>query len=88
VKAIHHQTYEWMTVEAFREAVSYVHAQRVPERPFEIIMSGQSPHDQEESGEKVRPFEEAGATWWVEVGYGFTLEEFHERIRRGPPRLS
>lgn len=87
VKAIDHQTYEWMTVEAFREAVSYVHARCVPAKPFEVIMSGQSPRDQHEAGEKVRPFEEAGATWWVEVGYGFSLEEFRARIRRGPPRL-
>jgi len=50
-------------------------------------MSGQTPHEGAEAGEKVHLFEEAGATWWVEVGYGFTLEEFRERIRRGPPRL-
>jgi alkanesulfonate monooxygenase SsuD/methylene tetrahydromethanopterin reductase-like flavin-dependent oxidoreductase (luciferase family) len=87
VKAIRHQTYEWMTVEAFREAVSYVHARRVPGRPFEVIMSGQSPHEKVEAGRKVRPFQEAGATWWVEVGYGLTLEEFRVRIRHGPPQL-
>ena len=87
VKAIHHQTYEWMTVDAFREAFSYVQARCAPGKPFEVIMSGQTPRDQQEAGEKVRPFEQAGATWWVEVGYGLTFEEFRERIRRGPPRL-
>ena len=61
VKAIDHQTYEWMTVEAFREAFTYVHARCAPARPFEVIMSGQSPGDQQEAGEKVRPFEEAGS---------------------------
>jgi len=86
VKAIDHQTYEWLTLDAFRAAHSYVHGYCTPHEPFEVIMSGQTPLDQEEEADVVRPFQEAGATWWVEVGYGFTFETFRARIRRGPPR--
>ena len=86
VKAIDHQTYEWLTLDAFRAAHSYVHGYCTADMPFEVIMSGQTPLDQEEAADVVRPFQEAGATWWVEVGYGFTFETFRARIRRGPPR--
>jgi hypothetical protein len=36
--------------------------------------------------EQVQPFAEAGATWWIEEGLGWTLEEFRARIQAGPPR--
>ncbi len=86
LKAIHHETGEWLTLDEFRAALSYVHAHRTLNTPFEVIMSGETPLDQALGREMVRPFQEAGATWWVEGGYGFTLDEFRERIRSGPPR--
>ncbi len=86
LKAIHHETHEWLTLDEFRACLAYVRAHRTPHTPFEVIMSGETPVDQGAGSEVVRPFQEAGATWWVEGGYGFTLEEFRERIRSGPPR--
>jgi alkanesulfonate monooxygenase SsuD/methylene tetrahydromethanopterin reductase-like flavin-dependent oxidoreductase (luciferase family) len=86
LKAIHHQTREWLTLDEFRAALSYVQAYRTSTAPFEVVMSGETPLDQQEAGKVVRPFQEAGATWWIEGGYGFTLDEFRERIRSGPPQ--
>ncbi len=53
---------------------------------FEVIMSGETPEDRHKGIEMVFFFREAGATWWVEEGLGWSLEEFRERIRGGPPR--
>lgn len=52
---------------------------------IEVIMSGETSLDRRQGIETVLPFEEAGATWWIEEGLGFSLEEFRERIRSGPP---
>ena len=49
-------------------------------------MSGESPADIIAAREQVQPFAEAGATWWIEEGLGWTLEEFRARIQAGPPR--
>lgn len=87
LKAIHHETHEWLTVDEFRDALAYVYAHRTLNTPFEVLMSGETPRDQAMANQVVRPFQEAGATWWVEGGYGFTLDEFRARIRSGPPRL-
>lgn len=86
-KAIHHETHEWLTLNEFRDGLAYVRAHRTLNTPFEVIMSGETPLDQALGSKVVRPFQEAGATWWVEGGYGFTIDEFRARIRSGPPRL-
>jgi len=74
------------TVEEFRECVAYVRAHRTSDAPFEIVMSGETPLDREQGREMVRPFQEAGATWWIEGGYARSFDAFRERIRSGPPR--
>jgi len=74
------------TQEEVRECVAYVRAQRTSAAPFEIVMSGETPLDREQGREMVRPFQEAGATWWIEAAYGLSFDEFRERIRSGPPR--
>jgi len=87
VKGIHLDTGEVSTVEEFREGVAYLRAQRTSDAPFEIALSGaETPLDQEQAGEMVRPFQESGATWWIEGGYSLSLDAFRERIRSGPPR--
>ena len=74
------------TPEELRECVAYVQAQRTSDAPFEIVMSGETSLDREQGRELVRPFQEAGATWWIEGGYARSFDAFRERIRRGPPR--
>lgn len=49
-------------------------------------MSGDTSGDRQDAIAKVQVFEAAGVTWWVEEGLGWSLEEFREHIRSGPPR--
>ncbi len=87
VKGIHLDTGEVTTVEQFRECVAYLRAQRTTDAPFDIAISGaETPLDREQRYKMVRPFQEAGATWWIEGGYGISFDAFQERIRSGPPR--
>ena len=86
LKSVHADTRKWLTLDDFRACVAYVRAQRLQQAPFEVVMSGEMPDDRREAIEMVRSFEEAGATWWVEEGLGWSLEEFREGIRSGPPR--
>lgn len=85
LKSRHMETYEPLTVNDFRDCLAYTQAHRTQNAPFEVIMSGETPLDRRQGIETVLPFEEAGATWWIEEGLGFSLEEFRERIRSGPP---
>jgi alkanesulfonate monooxygenase SsuD/methylene tetrahydromethanopterin reductase-like flavin-dependent oxidoreductase (luciferase family) len=85
-KSIHHETREWLTLDDFRTGLAYVQAQRTWQTPFAVIMSGDTSGDRQHARAKVRAFHEAGATWWVEEGLGWSVEEFHEYIRNGPPR--
>jgi alkanesulfonate monooxygenase SsuD/methylene tetrahydromethanopterin reductase-like flavin-dependent oxidoreductase (luciferase family) len=85
-KSIHHETREFLTLDEFRAGVAYVQAQRSQPTSFEIVMSGDTSGDRQDAIAKVRGFEEAGASWWVEEGLGWSLEEFGEHIRSGPPR--
>ena len=84
--SVHHETRQWLTLDDFRACLAYVQAQRPQHAPFEVVMSGETPEDRQQAIEMVRAFEEAGATWWVEEGLGWSLEELRERIRSGPPR--
>ena len=85
-KSIHHETHKWLTLDEFRAGLAYVHAHRGQDTPFDVIMSGETPLDRQQGIDTVLPFQEAGATWWIEEGLGWTFEEFRERIRSGPPR--
>jgi len=86
IKSVHHETRHWLTLDDFRACVAYVQAQRGDAGPFEIIMSGETPDDRQQAIEKAQSFEAAGATWWVEEGLGWSVDEFRGRIRAGPPR--
>ncbi|HEX4206159.1 MAG TPA: LLM class flavin-dependent oxidoreductase [Ktedonobacteraceae bacterium] len=85
-KSIHHETHKWLTPSEFQTGLAYVRAHRRQDTPFEVIVSGETPHDRQQGTDIVTPFQEAGATWWVEEGLGWTFEEFQARISSGPPR--
>ncbi|HWQ15288.1 MAG TPA: LLM class flavin-dependent oxidoreductase [Roseiflexaceae bacterium] len=84
--AINAETREWLSVEEFQAGVAYVRQHRAAQGPFDIIASGETSGDREAAIAKVQAFGSAGATWWVEEGLGWSLDEFREHIRRGPPR--
>ncbi|MBF6589281.1 MAG: LLM class flavin-dependent oxidoreductase [Ktedonobacterales bacterium] len=86
LKSFHQQTREPLTPADVRACLAYVAARRPMGAPFAVVVSGETPLDRQRGSEQVRPFQEAGATWWVEEGLGSSLEEFRARIHAGPPR--
>ncbi len=70
------------SAEDIRKIRDSIVQQRTGDRPFEIIaggLTGTGP-------QVVRPFVEAGATWWVEGDMGsLSLAKLRERLRQGPP---
>lgn len=87
-KSIHHKTHEPLTLDEFRAGLAYVHSQRVSNAAFEVIMGGETPLDRQQGVDIVLPFQDAGATWWIDEGYDYLseVEEFRARIRSGPSR--
>ncbi|MCA1670090.1 MAG: LLM class flavin-dependent oxidoreductase, partial [Thermomicrobia bacterium] len=59
--------------------------------PFDIVMEGRTPGDEpERAAAIVRPFAEAGATWWTEAMWEAPNgpDELRARIRQGPPPIA
>lgn len=80
---------EALSTDDLREILDYISRHRTNTGPFEVVVGGSTPSDPEEGVEKVRPWIEAGATWWSEDinGWRGPLDEMRERIRQGPPRV-
>jgi alkanesulfonate monooxygenase SsuD/methylene tetrahydromethanopterin reductase-like flavin-dependent oxidoreductase (luciferase family) len=54
--------------------------------PFEIITEGSTPgHDLAAAADMVRPFAEAGLSWWIE-SLPDGADAMRRRVRQGPPR--
>ena len=57
-------------------------------RPFEIIAQGTSVADPRGAAGTVRPWADAGATWWIEADWqDATVDSLRRRIQAGPPSL-
>lgn len=81
-------TNELLTPAEIREIVAYLHAHRASAAPFDVAVNGETPADPRKGAEMVQPYQEAGATWWVEYEAGRAgLEEYRARIRQGPPKV-
>ena len=79
-----------VTPETIRAIRNYVDARGDQQSPFEIIHEGMSPGDDPaQAASIVRPFAEAGATWWIESRWLPPNEppDLLRRIRQGPPRI-
>jgi alkanesulfonate monooxygenase SsuD/methylene tetrahydromethanopterin reductase-like flavin-dependent oxidoreductase (luciferase family) len=85
IMSVNRDAGRWLAFDEFQACVAYVRAQQPYQDSFEVVMSGEMPEERAEAIERVRSFEAAGATWWVEEGLGWTLAEFRERVRGGPP---
>lgn len=79
-------TKTWLSVEEFHAGLSYIQHYRGVQAPFDVIMSGDTSGDRAAAIAKVRAYGQAGATWWVEEGLGWSLAEFGEHVLQGPPR--
>ena len=80
-----------VTWETIREMRAYVEEHRKDNAPYDIVWEGVTPGDDpERASETVRPFAEAGVTWWIESMWAppNDPETLRERIRQGPPRLA
>jgi alkanesulfonate monooxygenase SsuD/methylene tetrahydromethanopterin reductase-like flavin-dependent oxidoreductase (luciferase family) len=81
-------TGELLTPGEISEIVAYLKANREGNDPFDIAVNGETPADSRKGAEIVRPYYEAGATWWVEYEASRqSFEEYRERIRQGPPMV-
>ncbi|HET7479580.1 MAG TPA: LLM class flavin-dependent oxidoreductase [Rubrobacteraceae bacterium] len=79
-----------VTPEDIRAMKEYVGENRAEDTPFDIVWEGVTPGDDpERAAAIVRPFAEAGATWWIESRWTPPNEpdDLRARIRQGPPRL-
>jgi alkanesulfonate monooxygenase SsuD/methylene tetrahydromethanopterin reductase-like flavin-dependent oxidoreductase (luciferase family) len=86
LKSYHQDRREPLTPADVAEACAYIDEQRATGAPFDVAVSGESPVDVAAARKQIQPFAEAGATWWIEEGLGWTLEEFRARIQAGPPK--
>jgi alkanesulfonate monooxygenase SsuD/methylene tetrahydromethanopterin reductase-like flavin-dependent oxidoreductase (luciferase family) len=85
MKSHHQDRREPLTPADVSDALAYIREQRSSDAPFDVAVSGESPADVSMAFEQVQPFAEAGATWWIEEGLGWSLDEFRARIQAGPP---
>lgn len=75
--------------EDIRAMKAYVEANRTTTTPFDIVIEGKTVGlTNQQMIEKLEPWREAGATWWMETLYDVPREQMIERLRQGPPQLS
>jgi len=78
------------TPERYAEVAAYVAAHRTEPGPFDIIAEGVTPADDPAAAAaQVRPYAEAGATWWIESPWQAPndVPDLRRRIAAGPPRI-
>lgn len=76
------------------EAIAWIHAERerlgLADRPFDVIQEGTTTGtDAAADAAVVRPWAEAGATWWLESDWSVPADRVadysRDRLRAGPP---
>lgn len=80
-----------ITPGVIREIVQYVRENRKvrgnSRKVYDIIKDGTTPLNRKRARELVKPYAEAGATWWTESMWGYkSLREVRDRISAGPPK--
>ncbi|MDP9380205.1 MAG: hypothetical protein M3Q29_08645 [Chloroflexota bacterium] len=71
-----------------RDIKKFVAEHRSETTPYDIVIEGVTPSDdRDKSAAIVRPFAEAGATWWIESMWDVPggLDAVRARIAQGPP---
>ena len=81
--------HEQVTPDDVRAMRAFVDEHRTLTTPFDIVMEGETPGDDvEKTASIIRPWAEAGATWWIEAMWGTQdMEAVRTRITQGPARL-
>ena len=78
------------TPERYADAVAYVVAHRTEPGPFDVVVEGTTlADDPAAAAARVRPFAEAGGTWWIESPWQAPndVPDLSQRIAAGPPRV-
>ena len=77
-----------MTPDDIRAMKTFIDEQRPDITHFDIVWEGETPGEHREQGAAiVRPWIDAGITWWLESRWGdVLLEDVRKRIQQGPPR--
>lgn len=76
--------------EDIRAMKEYVEENKEMDGTFDIVWEGVTPGDDLEwAASMVRPFAEAGATWWIESPWSppNEPEDLRHRVGQGPPRI-
>lgn len=78
-----------MTPDDIRAMKAFIDEQRTLTTPFDIVWEGETPGENREQGAAiVRPWIDAGITWWLESRWGdVPLEDVRKRMQQGPPRV-
>ena len=79
-----------VTPEDIRAMKTYVEENRPEATSFDIVWEGETPGDDlDRAAQVVRPFAEAGITWWMEAMWSppNEPEDLRARIRLGPPSI-
>lgn len=72
-----------------RDMKAYIDANRTLDTPFDIIVEGKTAGmERTQITEKLTPWLDAGATWWIEGMWGDTQEAVSQRLRQGPPAVA
>lgn len=77
------------TVERYVALAAYVKEHRTASGPFDIVVDGVTPADDPTAAAAhVRPYAEAGGTWWIESPWFAPNEiaNLRRRIAAGPPK--
>jgi alkanesulfonate monooxygenase SsuD/methylene tetrahydromethanopterin reductase-like flavin-dependent oxidoreductase (luciferase family) len=77
------------SVDQIAEIAAYVRAHRAATTPFDIVVEGVTPGDDPAAAaDQVRPWRDAGATWWIEADWtgDKSIDALRRRIAAGPPR--
>lgn len=81
--------FEDITPEHILEIKAYIEDNKSKRIPFNIIIEGKTPGDNSEIANSiVKPFADAGATWWIESMWDSPdLNNVIKRVKQGPPSL-
>lgn len=80
-----------LTPDDLRAMRADIAARRTDTTPYEIITEGTTPGDDPAAAAaKVRPWADAGATWWIESMWDALndIDKVWARVRQGPPRVA
>ena len=70
-----------------RDVNGWVRDHRASDRPFDIIVSGETDATDPTARERVAALADAGATWWLESPWQEpnAVDDVRRRVRQGPP---